>query len=102
MNTIQLPNLDNNPKVIQQTIIGVKSYQFAYSWMNDGFCLLDIKLDDVYIVQGLPMVTGSDLIGRVKNSDQITGSLYLINKYGQKVPPTQENFDTDYYLVWVE
>lgn len=102
MNTIPLPDLNNNPKVMQQTIIGSKSYQFSYRWMNDGYCLLDIMLDDVPLLKGRPMTTGSDLIARVKNSELITGSLFLINKYGQKVAPTQENFNTDYYLAWVE
>ena len=37
-----------------------------------------------------------------KNDDLITGSLYLINKYGDSVEPTQETFNTDFYLVWVE
>lgn len=101
MNTITLPDLNENPKTVQPTIIGLKTYTFAYNWMDNGYCALDIMLDDVYFLKGHPMVTGSDLIGRVKNSDLITGSLFLINKYGQKVEPTQENFNTDYYLAWV-
>ena len=102
MNVIPLPNLNENPKVIQQTIIGTQSYMFSYNWLDDGFCLLDIQLDDEYIIKGMPMVTATDLIGRVKNSELITGSLFLINKFGQAIQPTQENFNTDYYLTWVQ
>ena len=48
------------------------------------------------------MVTGSDFIARVKDDELITGSLYLVNKYGESVEPTQETFNTDFYLAWVE
>ena len=57
---------------------------------------------DKYLVKGRAMVTGSDLIARVKNDELITGSLYLINKYGDSVEPRQETFNTDFYLAWVE
>ena len=36
------------------------------------------------------------------NELDITGSLYLVNKYGESVEPTQETFNTDFYLAWVE
>ena len=63
---------------------------------------LDILYKDEYLVKGRAMTTGSDLIGRVKDDELITGSLFLVNKYGHSVEPTQETFSTDYYLVWVE
>ena len=101
MNVIQLPNLNENADVSQPIVIGTKSYTFNFKWV-DSFCSLDIIYQDKYLVKGRAMVTGSDLIGRVKNDDLITGSLYLINKYGESVEPTQETFDTDFYLVWME
>lgn len=101
MNTITLPNLSEYPKVTQPTIIKDKLYNFNYEWV-DNFCKLDIYLNETPLVSGRAMTTGSDLIGRVKDDDLITGSLYLINKYGHAVQPTQENFNTDYYLVWEE
>lgn len=101
MNTIQLPNLNENADVTQPIVIGTKSYIFNFKWIND-YCLLDILLNDEYLVKGRAMTTGSDLIGRVKDDKLITGSLFLINKYGDSVEPTQETFNTDFYLVWVE
>lgn len=101
MNTIQLPNLNENADVTQPIVIGTKAYTFNFRWV-DTFCVLDILLKDRYLVKGRAMTTGSDLIGRVKDDDLITGSLFLINKYGHSVEPTQETFSTDYYLVWVE
>ena len=101
MNTIQLPNLNENADVTQPIVIGTKSYIFNFKWVND-YCLLDILLNDEYLVKGRAMTTGSDLIGRVKDDKLITGSLFLINKYGDSVEPTQETFNTDFYLVWVE
>lgn len=99
MNLLQIPNLNENPKVIQPTIIGEKSYNFIYEWV-DTFCKLDIMYNETYLVKGRAMTTGSDLIGRVKDDNLITGSLYLVNKHGLSVEPTQETLNTDFYLVW--
>lgn len=101
MNTFQLPNLNEDADVSQPIVIGTKSYTFNFKWIND-YCSLDIMYQDKYLVKGRAMVTGSDLIARVKDDNLITGSLFLINKYGYSVEPTQDTFSTDFYLVWVE
>lgn len=101
MNIIQLPNLNENADITQPIVIGTKSYTFNFKWV-DTFCVLDILYKDEYLVKGRAMTTGSDLIGRVKNDELISGSLFLVNKYGHPVEPIQENFNTDYYLAWVE
>lgn len=101
MNTIQLPNLNENADVTQPIVIGTKAYTFNFKWVDD-FCSLDILYKEKYLVKGRAMTTGSDLIGRVKDDELITGSLFLVNKYGHSLEPTQETFSTDYYLVWVE
>lgn len=101
MNVLQLPNLNEYPDVSQPIVIGAKSYVFNFKWI-DSFCSLDIIYQDKYLVKGRAIVLGSDLIGRVKNDELITGSLYLVNKYGESVEPTQETFSTDFYLVWTE
>lgn len=101
MHTIQLPNLNENSDVTQPIVIGTKVYTFNFKWI-DTFCSLDILYKDEYLVKGRAITTGSDLIGRVKNDELITGSLFLINKYGESIEPIQENFHTDYYLTWVE
>jgi len=101
MYQIQIPNLNENADVSQQVVLNTKMYTFNFKWV-DTFCVLDILLKDQYIVKGRAITTQSDLIGRVKNDELITGSLYLVNKYDNTAEPTQENFHTDYYLVWVE
>lgn len=101
MNIIPLPNLNENADVSQPIIIGTKVYTFNYKWL-DEFCSLDIIYQNTYLVKGRAMVIGSDLIGRVKNDEFITGSLYLVNKNGESVEPTQETFNTDFYLTWIE
>lgn len=101
MYEIQIPNLNENPDVSQQVVLNTKMYTFNFKWV-DTFCLLDILLKDKYLVKGRAITTQSNLIGRVKNDELITGSLYLVNKYNNYVQPTQETFHTDYHLVWVE
>ncbi len=101
MKTIPLPNIKENADITQPIIIGTKSYTFNFKWV-DTYCSLDILLNNKYLVKGRAMTTGSDLIARVKDDELITGSLFLINKYGESVEPTQETFNTDFYLVWVE
>lgn len=101
MYQIQIPNLNENADVSQQVVLNTKMYTFNFKWV-DTFCLLDILLKDQYLVKGRAITTQSNLISRVKNDELITGSLYLVNKYDNTAEPTQENFHTDYYLVWVE
>ena len=101
MNIINLPNLYDNANISQPIILGDKTYMFNFRWIAD-FCSLDILLNDTYVTKGKAIVLGCDLISRVKDDNLITGSLYLIHKYGEAVQPTQETFATDYYLVWGE
>ena len=101
MNILSLPNLNENADVSQPIVIGTKTYTFNFKWI-DNFCSLDIIYQDKYLVKGRAIVIGSDLIARVKNDELITGGLFLVNKYGESVEPTQETFNTDFYLAWVE
>ena len=101
MKTINLPNINEDVNVTQPIILGDKTYTFNFRWIAD-FCSLDIMYNDSYLVKGKAMVTGSDLISRVKDDSIIKGSLYLVHKYGLQIEPTQETFATDYYLVWGE
>lgn len=101
MKIFQLPNLNEDADVTQPIVIGTKSYTFNFKWV-DTFCSLDIIYQNNYLVKGRAMVIGSNLIGRVKDDNLITGSLFLVNKYSISVEPTQETFNKDFYLVWVE
>ena len=91
----------NIMSIINSIILGDKTYTFNFRWIAD-FCSLDIMYNDSYVVKGKAIVTGSDLISRVKDDNIIKGSLYLVHKYGLQIEPTQETFATDYYLVWGE
>jgi len=103
MEIITPPNLLNNSKVKITYIINNTEYIFRF-WWCDTFCLLDIFIidgfEEVYLVKGRPLTINSDLIARVNEPDLITGSIYLMQKYGFNIEPTQENLHTDYYLVW--
>ena len=101
MNILSLPNLNENADVSQPIVIGTKTYTFNFKWI-DNFCSLDIIYQDKYLVKGRAIVIGSDLIARVKNDELITGGLFLVNKYGDSVEPTQKTFNTDFYLIWME
>ena len=102
MNTLSLPNLINNPDVRASYTLNNQSYMFHFEWC-DTFCLLDIYIiqgsENIYICKGEPIVPDSNLIAR---SPEISGTLYLMNKYGQTIPPTQDNFSTDFVLAYEE
>lgn len=104
MNILTLPDLTNNPDTRVAYTINGKEYMFRFRWC-DTFCLLDIYVindnENVYLVKGHAITTDSDLIGRVKNSSLITGSLVYTNKYQQNIEPDQDNFNTDFYLIYI-
>ena len=100
MNTLSLPNLLNNPDIRVSYTLNEQSYMFHFLWC-DTFCLLDIYIiqnnENVYICKGEPLVPDSNLIAR---SQDIKGELVLTNKFGQHIAPSQENFSTDFTLVY--
>lgn len=105
MNILTLPNLLNNSNVKKTYIINQSDYIFSFEW-RDSFCLLNIYIisenKEKYLVKGRPLTVNSDLIARVNDPDLITGSLYLMHKHGENIEPSQENLQSDYYLVWVD
>lgn len=105
MNKLTLPNLSNKPNARQSYNINGMEYMFHFEWCGT-FCLLDIYLIENnlnnYLVKGRGLTLSSNLIERVKDSDIITGSLVLINKYGLTTEPSQDNLHSDYYLLYTE
>ncbi len=105
MKSFSLPNLLNNPQVFCIYIINKKSYNFRFRWC-DTFCLMDIyQLEDGernYILKGRPLTTNTNLIERIKDDNLIQGKLTLENKFGKDAAPAQENFHTDFELVYYE
>ncbi len=105
MNRITLPNLSTKPDTRLSYNLNGREYMFRFVWCGT-FCNVDIYLIENnvnnYLVKSRSVTLSSNLIERVKNSDVITGSLVLINKYGLSTEPSQENFHTDYYLLYTE
>lgn len=96
--------MQNNPDIRLSYALNNRSYMFRFKWC-DGFCLLDIYIlqnnTPKYLVKGRAITTGSDIIARVKDEELITGSLVYANKYGEHIQPTQANFHTDFYLIYL-
>ena len=105
MSRLKLPNLLTNPVTKQTYIINNREYTFTFRWIEE-FCTLDIYIiqdgQRTYLVKGIAIALDSDIISRVKNDSLISGSLYLINKYGETGEPTQDNFHTDYEMEYYE
>lgn len=99
MEQIQLPDLNNYPNVTFPIQHEQKTYTLSFRWI-DTFAVLDIEYDGEYLIKGQALVTGYDLIGRIKDQDKITGSIYLVHKYGASCQPLQDTFAKDYALVW--
>lgn len=101
MNTLNIPNLLNTPDIRASYTINNQSYMFRFLW-SDTFCLLDIYIiqdnENVYICKGEPLVPERNMIAR---SADIQGALVLLNKYGQQIPPSQNNLSSDFVLVYI-
>lgn len=105
MNKLTLPNIAAKPDTRQSYNIGGREYMFRFEWCGT-FCNIDIYLIENnvnnYLVKSRPLTLSSNIIDRVKDNDMITGSLVLANKYGLTTEPSQDNFYTDYYLLYTE
>lgn len=103
MQILNLPDLINNPKPIVNYVINDRQYTFLFEWIGDH-CILTIFFVannvNQYLCQGRAITINSNLIGRVKNPDLITGALFVMNAYGESVEPLQETFASDYQLVY--
>lgn len=101
MNTFTLPDINTNPDIRVSYTINNQSYMFHFQWC-DSFCLLDIYMiqdnENVYIAKGEPLVPGRNLTAR---SADMQGNLMLVNKYGQNAELLQENFSSDFVLVYI-
>lgn len=100
MNTLNIPNLLSTPDIRVSYTINNQSYMFHFLW-SDTFCLLDIYIiqdnENVYICKGEPLIPERNLIAR---SAEMQGALVLVNKYGQQMPPSQNNLSSDFVLVY--
>ncbi len=105
MNKLTLPNILNNPDTRIAYNINNREYMFHFKWCSE-FCILDIYFIENnrnnYLVKGRALTLSNNLIARVYDNDLITGSIVFLNKYGETTEPSQENFHTDYYLLYTE
>jgi len=105
MQIFNLPDILSNPKPFVEYIINDVKYRFQFDWQGDcAFCTAyfsDGENKNQYLFKGKPLTINNNLIGRVKNPQLITGALFLMNVYAQSVEPLQENFSSDYQLVYI-
>ena len=92
---MKLPDMLTNPIAKQSYIINGQEYIFVFRW-TDGSCTLDIYTiqngERKYMLKGRALTVQSDL--------RTDLPLYLVNKYGLSDEPVQENFHTDFELVF--
>lgn len=104
MQIFNLPNLIANPKCIVNYIINNRQYTFNFEWIDDhAICTAYFVANNVnqYLFKGRAITINSNLIARIKDEKIITGSLMIMNVYGQSVEPFQTNFSSDYVLVYL-
>lgn len=80
------------------------SYRFTIVWRNApmGGWFLDIADDNsVPIIQGIPLVTGADLLEQHAADAGIAGSLYVQTIQDPIAVPTFDNLGTDAQLFFV-
>lgn len=105
MKKFTLPKMSEKTECTIRYIFNQKTYFFKYIWC-DYICLLDIYISqengNKYLIKGFPIVTGIDLVSRVKNPQLITGKIFIQNKYDKDLQPDINNFNTDFELVYYE
>lgn len=103
MQIFNLPDLYESPKSFVNYVINNKQYTFQFDWTGDfALCTAYFVANNVnqYLFKGRPIVINTDLTGRIKDKNYFDGHLVLMNVYGQSVDPIQENFSSDYQLVY--
>lgn len=104
MQIYKLPDLNKNAKMFTNYIINNVQYTFNFEWCDDfAICTAYFiaNNENVYLFKGKPLTINTDLLNRIKNPEIINGQLILKNIYEQPVEPIQENFGSDYQLVYI-
>lgn len=93
--------LQPTPQTLTVTLVGVQ-YQFTVKWNEPNLSwVLDIAdSNSVAIVNGIPLVTGEDLLGQLGYLD-IGGSLYAQTDNDTNAVPTFVNLGTQGHLYFV-
>lgn len=91
--------LNGQPQTLQITL-GNVAYQLTVQWRNATGWVLDIAtLSGTPIVQGIPLVTGADLLGQFKYLG-IGGSLFVSTDADPDTPPAYSNLGTASHLYF--
>jgi hypothetical protein len=104
MTTPYVLPLDGVNETFRINLSGV-SYGFQVIWRDDpcgmGGWFIDISDPEANpLVQGIPLVTGIDLLAQYGYLG-FTGSLYVLTAQDPMAPPTFDNLGTDSNLYWV-
>lgn len=103
MEIFNLPDLLESPKSFVNYIINDRQYTFYFEWCGDfALCTAFFVANNVnqYLFKGKPITIDTNLIGRVYDKNIIDGYLIVMNAYGESIEPMQENFSSDYQLVY--
>ena len=103
MDIFNLPNLLENPKSFVNYVINDRQYTFYFEWCDDfALCTAFFVANNVnqYLFKGKPITIDTNLLSRVKDKNVIGGYLVVTNAYGERIEPLQENFSSDYQLVY--
>lgn len=100
MSTFKIP-LINAPQTFEISLAGV-TYNMTLRWIQAGqFWVLDIAdINDVPIVQGIPLITGGDLLEPYAYLN-FGGQLQVTTNSDTGAPPTSSNLGSDANLYFV-
>ena len=85
--------------------LGGTTYRLSFSWSRLSNCWIMDVLDasDAPILRGVPLVTGTDLLGQFAYLDIGGGGhMVTLTKGNLDAPPTYANLGDDGKLYWVE
>ncbi len=92
--------LNGQPQTLQITLSNV-AYQLTIQWRNSAGWVLDIaKQDGTVVLQGVPLVTGADLLAQYRYLG-IGGSLVVSTDANPDAVPTYTNLGTASHLYFV-
>jgi len=100
MATFEIP-LISMPQRFEIALAGV-TYNLTVRWIEHGqFWSLDINdQDNVPIINGIPLITGEDLLSQYEYLD-LGGQLFVSTDFDVGAPPTSSNLGSQSHLFFV-
>ena len=103
MQIFNLPDLNTSPKSFVNYFINNRQYTFQFEWCDTfALCTAYFVANNVnqYLFKGRPITINTNLVSRIADKNIFDGYLMIMNVYNQSVEPFQENFSSDYQLVY--